>query len=156
MIQQNGEDFKRTLKLDITADQADLPSSGSGYLYYNGSVFSYDDLVFTETTYPGVISAGDDASKPTSPVVKDVYYALDTKRRYLCLSSGSWSYDQVFYDVDVEGDIAVSGAMVLGGALEVKSALSTLHSLKMLAGATINEISTDGTYPRQWKISPLP
>ena len=119
MIQQKDEIIDRCLKFDIGADSVELPTDGSGYLYYNGTDFSLDDLTYTTTDYAGTITAGVDASKPASPSAKDIYYALDTKKRYLCVTAGSWDYDGVFYDVTVGGDLGVTGDTTLTGTLGV-------------------------------------
>ena len=151
MIQQKDELINRCLKLDIGASNADLPTSGTGYLYYNGSSFSFDDLNYTTTDYAGTITAGADASKPSSPTVKDIYYAIDTKRRYICYTSGTWDYDGVFWDVsiendlDVAGDVVVSGSINLGGDLKFDGSVFSKTEVAIPSSSTHKTVSASSS-----------
>lgn len=55
-----------------------------------GTTLENKTLTLTTTTYPGLFSAGADASKPASPGAKDIYIATDTYQLYICQIAGSW------------------------------------------------------------------
>ena len=146
MIQQKGETIDRCLKMDVGSENAEVPTDGSGYLYYDGSTYSLDDLNYTTTNYAGTITAGVDASKPTSPTAKDIYYALDTQKNYFCRVGGTWDYDGVFDDLTVDGALGVTGAATLASTLAVTGNVTVGGGVTVTGSVNLGgNLSIDGS-----------
>lgn len=93
ICQQLKEQIGRAVLQDSAATSSlTMPTPEAGKYLYALSSTVLDWVSLTDTSaYAGTISSGNDASKPTSPTVGDLYFALDTGKIYYCASAGTWS-----------------------------------------------------------------
>ena len=145
-IRQLKELLDRTFKLDASQSDALEFTPGTGYLYSDGTNYSFNDIEVTELDYEKSFLQGPDASKSATPSVGDQYFATDTNKQYRCATTNIWTLDRNFGDVTLSGSMVVSGATALGSTLNVLGNVTLSGAtLGFTAGTTINEFSIDGT-----------
>lgn len=99
------DDVTRSIKLQTTSSLTDItiPDIEADKVIYgnaDGDGVEWRTPTATAGSYPGGFNAGVDASKAASPSTNDVYIATDTKRVYVCYSSGTWTAIQVQAGLD--------------------------------------------------------
>ncbi len=100
-----------------------LPPSGSGYVI-DGSASTYAPM----TLFQGL-----DALRPTTPLVGELYFALDTQKLYYS-SGSSWH----LFDTAITGDISKPAGSQTATLANVNSTPGTFGSAIMIPIVTIN------------------
>lgn len=119
-----------------------VPVLSTGYLYWDGTAFSWDTPTITSTDYLGDISFGLDASKSATPGAGDYYLATDTKVFYECFVANTWVANSHLYlksgeefrvynssgterlqfneagDLQIDGDLDVTGTITQTGNIQ--------------------------------------
>lgn len=154
--QQLGEKLERTITFattqDMTSISAELPAPvADQILGWNtaGTALENKTKEVTETQYDGVISAGLDASKSASPTVKDLYFATDTGKIYLCEVAGAW--------VDISAYVKTTGNETVAGVKTFSSFPITPSSAPTTDYQVVNKkyVNDQDTANRAKKIGTL-
>lgn len=138
-IQQQQDELDRSIKLPETstntgAFDTDVQADKAVYGNAAGTGFEFRTVTATSGSYPGGFNAGLDASKGASPSTNDVYIATDTKRVYVCFSSGTWTAAQLQSGAD-----ASKNASPLAGELYVATDTGKIYICKS-AGTWVNQV----------------
>lgn len=120
LLQYHEDEITRSVKLQTTSSITgltipDVQADKALYGKADASGVEWRTATSTSGSYPGGFTAGLDAAKAASPSTNDVYIATDTKRLYVCFSSGTWSVVSHTTGVDaskaaspVAGDVYVA------------------------------------------------
>jgi len=71
------------------------------------------------------LASGNDADKPASPEVGDVYIATDTDKVYKCISAGTWS---LIKNLDLSGNNVNDLADITSSGSDIEDAVSKKHT----------------------------
>lgn len=96
ILQYHEDEITRSVKLQTTSSLTgitvpDIQANKALFGKSDASGLEWREFAATTTSYPGSMSAGADASKAASPSTNDIYVATDTKRVYVCFSTGTWT-----------------------------------------------------------------